>query len=244
MVWKKQNLDGSPNLPFSLSQLHEAFSEEETAKLLEQIKSKEEFVPATILVDRTEKRVKEKEETTEGIQQSTVETDGSEEVVGVKEVVDKNYRYHSRSMEMDDKLATSLFNRIKPFLPSTQIDENNDVWRLHSVNPLMRYLHYRPGQFFKPHFDEPTVLQKSQTQSVIQSFITVQLYLSNNNEGETIFYDDFPTCEEGNAKFERVRVKPVAGDIIVFQHDLLHEGGKLHTEEKYSLRTDVLYQKE
>jgi hypothetical protein len=91
------------------------------------------------------------------------------------------------------------------------------------------------GQFFECHIDDYTYLESTKQ----RSFITLQLYLSNNTEGPTNFYKEFPI--ENLYKKPVIQVFPSIGDIVLFEHELRHEGALLITEHKYSLRTDVLY---
>jgi hypothetical protein len=173
---------------------------------LDALHQKKHYVPATVLTDTED---------------------------GVAEVVDKTYRYHDHLMEMDEQLAKDLFTAVSHYLPKTQKDEDDDEWTLDCVNPLMRYLHYSPGQFFGCHIDDYTYLESTKQ----RSFITLQLYLSNNTEGATNFYKVWPI---DNDKPD-VQVFPSIGDIVLFEHELRHEGALLKTEHKYSLRTDILY---
>ena len=65
-----------------------------------------------------------------------------------------------------------------------------------------------------------------------QSFITIQLYLNEGFEG-------------GNTTFfsgsEEIGVVPKIGRVLVFQHDLPHEGSLLVQGTKYTMRTDIMY---
>lgn len=64
---------------------------------------------------------------------------------------------------------------------------------------------------------------------------TVQLYLNEGFEGGAttfIHHDD----EKKN-----VPCIPRTGMVLVFQHDIYHEGSALIKGRKYTIRTDVMY---
>ena len=73
-----------------------------------------------------------------------------------------------------------------------------------------------------------------------RSFITLQLYLSDNQEGATNFYETFPITKDEKPT---VSILPRKGQVVLFDHRIFHEGCILVTEHKYALRTDVFYKK-
>ena len=64
------------------------------------------------------------------------------------------------------------------------------------------------------------------------SCVSVQAYLNQN------FKDGFTTFRSGERYLD---VKPRTGSILLFQHDILHEGVTVIQGSKYLLRTDVMY---
>ena len=48
-------------------------------------------------------------------------------------------------------------------------------------------------------------------------------------------------CERYIEDSNQVAVVPKAGRVLVFQHDILHEGSTLVSGTKYAMRTDVMY---
>ncbi|XP_060068307.1 uncharacterized protein LOC132548457 [Ylistrum balloti] len=117
-----------------------------------------------------------------------------------------------------------IFDRIKAYIPP--------VWNHRKVlglNERLRILHYEPGQYFKPHFDGEYRRTNGE-----RSYITIQVYLNEGFKGgETTFMDgpDEDLCP----------VVPKLGSVLVFQHNILHEGSTLIAGEKYTIRTDVMY---
>ncbi|XP_021374477.1 probable prolyl 4-hydroxylase 3 isoform X2 [Mizuhopecten yessoensis] len=117
-----------------------------------------------------------------------------------------------------------ILNRIKPYLPP--------VWNHHKLvglNERLRTLYYQPGQYFKPHFDGEYRRTNGE-----RSYVTVQVYLNEGFKGgETTFMD--------SPEKELCPVVPKTGSVLVFQHDILHEGSTLIAGEKFTIRTDVMY---
>jgi len=113
----------------------------------------------------------------------------------------------------------------KNYIPQT--------WKSHHVvglNERMRFLKYSPGEYFKPHLDGSYETPDGKE----RSFITIQLYLNEGFEGgNTTFMSDGTSNNLG--------VVPKIGRILVFQHDILHEGSMLVKGAKYTMRTDVMY---
>jgi hypothetical protein len=105
------------------------------------------------------------------------------------------------------------------------------------LNERMRILRYDPGTYFAPHCDGCYIRsnEAGPDRRGERSFVTAQLYLNDGFTGgstrflhewdETQFYD----------------VVPKAGSVLLFQHDLYHEGSLLVEGRKYALRTDVMY---
>lgn len=64
---------------------------------------------------------------------------------------------------------------------------------------------------------------------------TWQVYLNGDEleGGETTFYDD-----DGN---EQCKVRPSAGLVVLFDHDILHEGSPVRQGRKYVIRSDIMY---
>jgi predicted 2-oxoglutarate/Fe(II)-dependent dioxygenase YbiX len=96
-------------------------------------------------------------------------------------------------------------------------------------------LRYNPGQRFTPHQDGSYVREDNSE----ASFITIQLYLN-----------DVPESDQGNGSTAFLRDKNSrtmvhcgcsVGKILVFQHDILHQGSELKFGQKYTMRTDVMY---
>ncbi|KAF9430314.1 hypothetical protein BGZ94_007401 [Podila epigama] len=155
------------------------------------------------------------------------------------------YRDGQRCIVDDIPFAAQLWERIRPYLPA--VYQNRPVVGL---NERMRFLKYLPGDKFEAHMDGE---YRRQDGSNHCTKMTVQFYLNDACEGgATTFLDenglwksemakkDTTTADNINAVLE-VAVPPRVGQILVFQHNLVHEGSPVKAGIKYVIRTDVLY---
>lgn len=115
-------------------------------------------------------------------------------------------------------------------------------WTAVGLNERSRFLRYNPGMFFKSHYDGQYVRQSDASGSARNgetSFVTCQMYLNDNFEGgETRF---LVPPEKRSLPFLSTDVIPKIGSVLLFQHDLLHEGRPVTAGCKYMMRTDVMY---
>jgi 2OG-Fe(II) oxygenase superfamily len=145
----------------------------------------------------------------------------------------------------DEVTAAKIFNRIKEFIPVEWL--GSPVWGL---NERLRFLKYHPGEYFKPHNDGIFV-RDDNTQC---SYVTIHLYLNDVEPGaggETTFTTEQMSYgrhlhkkgreEKQEEEVKRVSVRPVIGRVLIFEHHLPHEGSTLLNGEKYTVRTDVMY---
>lgn len=150
------------------------------------------------------------------------------------------YRNNDRLVIDSEPLAQQLFEKVRPFLPDSLPSdaghsESQEIWHLKGLNSRFRYCRYRQGQYFNRHLDG--VYYQSER---VQSMLTFMLYLNGANEfegGRTLFYPSKDSPEIWAAYL------PQAGDLIIFDHNLWHEGEVLTAGEKYVLRSDVLYER-
>ena len=140
--------------------------------------------------------------------------------------------------------------------------KRNETLRMTRLNERMRFLKYTNGQYFrrrwKPnhghhgpktnpsstaHYDgvylTPDRRERSQ--------YTLHLYLNDSDDaasgapmegGATRFHSPF------GDESKYLDVEPKVGRVLIFQHrGLLHSGDDLWNGMKYTLRTDLMYQK-
>ena len=135
-------------------------------------------------------------------------------------------RKSERVLMFSVEKANMIWERIKDYIPEVWKDKYEVV----GLNERLSCLKYGPGDYFAPHHDGKYVRPDGSE----ESFITIQLYLNEGFEGgDTTFMS---LC-----KGENVGVVPKIGRVLVFQHDIQHEGSLLVQGTKYSVRTDVMY---
>lgn len=163
--------------------------------------------------------------------------------------LDVSYRKCGRLIHRSAAIADALLGRIMPFLPAHVVTLDSersliitgpdphiiqDRWKISRLREDMRFLKYEPGGYFQPHCD-------SQFTDGKRSFLTVHVYLNHEGleGGATSFLADDMDLDGGN-----VDVNPKAGSVLVFQQEnMLHEGAIVTKGVKYTVRTDVLYEK-
>lgn len=125
------------------------------------------------------------------------------------------------------------------------------VWSVKGLHDYLRVVKYPKGGFLAKHCD--AMYSKSDNE---RSFFTVLLYLTDltgaDDGGSTRFLKTGQNAAiHGSGPFEEAHedevvytLNPKMGDcLIFFQPGLLHEGEELRAEEKYILRSDVMFQR-
>ena len=159
-----------------------------------------------------------------------------------EQILDTSYRNNQRWLNFDKKLAETFFEKIKSYIPIEF--EGNPV---SCLNERLSFLKYSPGhssfgtinpfrgEYFKAHQDGYYIRPDN---SEI-SYITVQIYLNDLKEedgGSTTFIKD-----TYNKIYQDYSVIPKVGRVLLFEHELEHEGSILKNGLKYCIRTDVMY---
>jgi len=139
---------------------------------------------------------------------------------GNRQVVNLAVRNNDRVIMDDRTVAKDLFARSRAHLP-----DQLDGLRLIGLNERWRFYRYGFHQQFRPHQD--LSYQKSRG---VWSEYTFLIYLNDNYGG-------------GQTRFTNYIVEPRAGRLLVFKHQLLHEGSPVTEGIKYVMRTDVMYRK-
>lgn len=148
-------------------------------------------------------------------------------VGGGRQVLMKGYRDGYRVMIDDREFVQHLLQRISSHLPASFEDE-----KLLEINERLRFLRYDKGDQFQPHCDASF----GRPDHSARTLITLQIYLNENFKGgETTF------LQRSRGANKCVPVEPKTGMILVFEHNILHEGSLVKQGRKYTIRTDVLY---
>mmetsp|Transcript_25191 Transcript_25191/g.35499 ORF Transcript_25191/g.35499 Transcript_25191/m.35499 type:complete len:243 (-) Transcript_25191:109-837(-) len=164
---------------------------------------------------------------------------------GGKQELDTSVRNSSRCLIFDPDFAENLHQRILSALKDNSADEETDGF-LHApfakvfqdrtldavgCNERLSLLRYDPGEYFAPHYDGHFYRQEGERKGEM-SQMTVQLYLNEGFKGGTTRFI---------GKRGSYDVVPKTGSVLLFEHDMLHEGSELIEGRKYALRTDVMY---
>lgn len=127
-------------------------------------------------------------------------------------------RNNDRVLFTDPQLSEQLFNKASPFIP-----KKIGLSKVKGLNELFRFYRYEPGQQFKKHHDQSFIRNENEA-----SYYTFMIYLNDNfTGGETIFNNCI--------------IQPKQGSLLIFLHQLEHEGNVISKGKKYVLRTDIMY---
>lgn len=147
-----------------------------------------------------------------------------------EQIIDTTCRNNQRWLDFDEKLAQTFFEKIKSYIPIEF--EGNPV---SCLNERLSFLKYSAGEYFRAHEDGYYIRPDNSE----MSFITVQIYLNDVKEedgGATTFIKD-----TYNRIYQDYSVIPKVGRVLLFEHDIEHEGSILKSGLKYCIRTDVMY---
>lgn len=129
-----------------------------------------------------------------------------------------------------NKLAHCITERIRPFLP-----EYVEQWGSFKgiVPETMAFLRYGPNEGGGVHRDSEYINKKENR----RSRLSCMLYLNDN-------------CQGGNFRFKNwdgqtdVDIDVGTGKVVVFEHDILHQGTKVFSGRKYAIKMDIEYESE
>jgi hypothetical protein len=127
-------------------------------------------------------------------------------------------RDNGRVIVDDPQLAKEIWGRLSSHIPKV-LDGQQAI----GLNERFRYYRYTPGQSFKGHTDGAFTRSNGE-----ESKLTVLVYLN----------DDFTG---GETAFLTSVVSPRRGAVLVFRHELFHEGRSVLSGLKYVMRTDVMF---
>jgi hypothetical protein len=144
-------------------------------------------------------------------------------------IYDENYRNNLRVMIDDTLFTNSWYWRMEPFF-----DTMSEFWNTSKficMNPRLRICKYNRNGIFAPHYDTPVCYDG------LQSIYTVMAYLNDVPDGQggaTRFFNEIepsslPIC-----------VKPKKGSVVIFNHNIAHDGEQLRGDEKYIMRSDIM----
>jgi len=134
-------------------------------------------------------------------------------------VVDHTVRKSSSCNVMDKRLADLIYDEIKWAFPERE-------GYVSYLNPMIRFLRYKEGDFFFTHYDENYVDDEGG-----QSEYTLQVCLN--------------TCIGGALTFIKpaLQMECERGTFVLFHQDFEHKVEKIKAKERYVMRTELLYKK-
>lgn len=149
------------------------------------------------------------------------------------------YRNNQRLIVISKELGESVWTRLQPQLQFKDVHNitpigyaTEGLWLPSSVNPGFLFGRYKPGQYFKPHYDG---MYKNFNQEV--SIYTLTVYLNDDYNGGAVNF--MRSREDPTLLYTYV---PKRGDALIFNHDVYHEGATLLSSTKYLARTCLMFQ--
>lgn len=159
----------------------------------------------------------------QGFEQALVNRgDGTQELI-------TRVRNNERVIFDDNALAVDLQSRLMLHLGDEFPYQFKDVV-FRKAGAHFRMYKYTPEQYFKPHRDG------SFRDVDCESEITVLFYLNDTDGGDTVL---MPHGKLQDWAF--IHIAPKAGDVLMFEHPVWHEGRPVNSGEKFVLRTDLFF---
>lgn len=144
-------------------------------------------------------------------------------------IYEENYRNNLRVM-VDDKFITDTwFKRMESAIHS--MSEFWDTNEFICMNQRLRICKYNQGGIFALHYDSPIF------RNGLQSTYTVMAYLNDLNEGEGGSTRFFSEIEPDSPP---IYLKPKQGSVVIFNHNVAHDGERLKGHVKYIMRSDIM----
>jgi len=133
-------------------------------------------------------------------------------------VRDAGLRNNSRAIRDDAGLADNLWRRLRQHVPPF-LDGRQAI----GINERFRFYRYDQAQYFTGHVDGVFRCGNGE-----ESRLTLMVYLN----------DDFAG---GETAFADTVIVPSTGLVLLFRHELFHEGRPVKAGVKHVLRSDVMY---
>ena len=153
--------------------------------------------------------------------------------------IESETRNNSRTFLDDEKIIENLWNKIKiiDLIPKTM---TNNVFKLKGLFKNLLFYKYNVGEYFKEHYDGDKIDGNK------KSFFTLLIYLNDDFEGgETNFIHYDRKIIKKKLKQDKILtpIIPKKGQLLIFKHNILHEGCIIKSGEKLVLRSDIMYEK-
>jgi hypothetical protein len=131
---------------------------------------------------------------------------------------------------VDDKSFTDTwYNRMENSFHSM-----SEFWNTNEficMNSRLRICKYNRNGIFAAHYDTPVF------QDGLRSIYTVMAYLNDVPDGQGGATRFFSEIEPSSPP---IYVKPKKGSVVIFNHNIAHDGEELRGDEKYIMRSDIM----
>jgi hypothetical protein len=175
-----------------------------------------------------------------------------------------DYRNNLRILVSSHEFSTEVYERLK--VPLMELHEHEKVitqenaddyadnglgmlgaWRVEHLNDCFRMCCYHPGGHFAPHYDADYVVEAVS----YRSFKTMMINLNDDYVGgETNFLSEHSLHWNEEKKLycapsETIvaSFKACPGDVLLFDHKILHEGAQVTSGMKWMMRSEIMYRK-
>lgn len=165
---------------------------------------------------------------------------------------EKTDRDCKRFLNMNSQLADNIYNRIKSIVETESIGlepfgfGTKGKWIASRLNQCFRHSEYTgPSNGFVFHRDSCYVHDKNN-----RSIFSIVMYLNDDYIGGEIMFVNANkpriigeiVTQELSDGFELVtKLKPATGDVLIFDHDIIHCCLPIDLGTKSIIRTDILY---
>jgi hypothetical protein len=175
-----------------------------------------------------------------------------------------DYRNNLRILVSSHEFATEVYQRLKATLMELHehekdiTKENADdfpdnglgmlgTWGAEHLNDCFRMCCYHPGGHFAPHYDADYVVEAVS----YRSFKTMMIYLNDEYVGgETNFLSEHSLHWDEERKLYCAPTETIVasfkacpGDVLLFDHKILHEGAQVTSGMKWMMRSEIMYRK-
>lgn len=175
-----------------------------------------------------------------------------------KHEISPDFIMSQRTTIYNDILSNYLFQRIAKHIPHLKIHEdittlprmlnNSNIWSASSINPLFRYIRYNNGQQLITHYDDTYEYNEYK-----KTLMTVIIYLEDSSALTRFINDPQTNIEESKRNYNDwsniaedkhvlLSIPSKIGQIVVFDHRILHDATAPYNEQKTIIRTDLVFE--
>lgn len=135
-------------------------------------------------------------------------------------------------MDVDDALRQEVLEQLGACRPQLEAHFATALTR----NERLQFLHYRPGDFFRPHADwvQAPIYEERR--------VSLILFLNDHQPGPGPAFGGgrlsfFVPHPDQPGKMQGIPIRPQAGMLLAFRSDMVHEVGTVTAGERFSVVT-------